>query len=538
MTKFSAPQQNQLAQIGAFLRDHRAKQEKSLEDIAMRTYIRPQLLNGIETGDPDLLPEPIFVQGFIRRYAEALGLNGTELAQQFTVSSIPSTPRPSRQPEPINSSTTRLSRAGDAPPPTSRTPAETPIFRPESVSPPAAEPTAVTPPTAEPAAAEIENHTVIAEATPEPTLPVIAEDSGPQEEAQINQGDHEQSESGFAQGLNGDTATAIDDTDLELASPFNPPLDETTLTPLDSRASADTISQSDVRAAETQPPEESVASPEVSFESKVAAFDQANLAQSNQETPDLAPPVESVSSSEISPETQAASSVSEESADSTPELDISSTQENDLDSHSLDHSLDDSLGEDGLSATPPPAMPIAAAPVSHSTLPVGVELPASTEHQATDTHNLKPFVIGGLLAALLTAGMVVFAGMLRGGGDRQPEIATSPNAAEQSADAPNAEASSSDPVGSIEPAPATPPPASTAPVYVEATATGEAWVSIIADGNPIFEGTLNAGDTQLWEAQKNISVYSGNAGALELAANGEEAEVMGAPGQPQEKIFP
>ena len=534
MTKFSAPQQNQLAQIGAFLRDHRAKQEKSLEDIAMRTYIRPQLLNGIETGDPDLLPEPIFVQGFIRRYAEALGLNGTELAQQFTVSSIPSTPRPSRQPEPINSSTTRLSRAGDAPPPTSRTPAETPIFRPESVSPAVAGAAAA----AEPAAAEIENHTVIAEAIPEPTLPAIAEDSGPNEEDQINQGDHEQSESGFAHGLNGDTATAINDTDLELTSAFNPPLDETTLTPLDSTASADTISQSDIRAAETQPLEESVESPEASFESKVAAFDQANLAQSNQETPHLAPPVESVSSSEISPETQAASSVSEESADSTPELDISSTQENDLDSHSLDHSLDDSLGEDGLSETPTPAPPIAAAPVSHSTLPVGVELPASTEHQATDTHNLKPFVIGGLLAALLTAGMVVFAGMLRGGGDRQPEIATSPNAAEQSADAPNAEASSSAPVGSIEPAPATPPPVSTAPVYVEATATDEAWVSIIADGNPIFEGTLNAGDTQLWEAQKNISVYSGNAGALELAANGEEAEVMGVPGQPQEKIFP
>ena len=96
MTKFSAAQQSQLAQIGAFLKENREKQSKSLQDIAVRTYIRPQLLSGIETGNPDMLPEPIFVQGFIRRYAAPLGLKGIELAQQFTVDSIPSTPRPAK----------------------------------------------------------------------------------------------------------------------------------------------------------------------------------------------------------------------------------------------------------------------------------------------------------------------------------------------------------------------------------------------------------------------------------------------------------
>lgn len=93
MTKFSGSQQSQLAQIGAFLRENREQQGKSLQDIAVRTYIRPQLLSGIETGNPDLLPEPIFVQGFIRRYAETLGLKGIELSQQFTVDSIPSIPK-------------------------------------------------------------------------------------------------------------------------------------------------------------------------------------------------------------------------------------------------------------------------------------------------------------------------------------------------------------------------------------------------------------------------------------------------------------
>ena len=110
MTKFSAQQQSQLAQIGTFLREQREQQGKSLEDIAIRTYIRPQLLSGIETGDPELLPEPIFVQGFIRRYAENLGLKGTELSQQFSVDSIPSTPRPARPTIVEDSPTTRLTR--------------------------------------------------------------------------------------------------------------------------------------------------------------------------------------------------------------------------------------------------------------------------------------------------------------------------------------------------------------------------------------------------------------------------------------------
>ena len=115
MTKFSGSQQSQLAQIGAFLREKREQQGKSLQDIAVSTYIRPQLLTGIETGDPDLLPEPIFVQGFIRRYAETLGLKGIEISQQFIVDSIPSISKVAQNPKPgssktEDSATTRLTR--------------------------------------------------------------------------------------------------------------------------------------------------------------------------------------------------------------------------------------------------------------------------------------------------------------------------------------------------------------------------------------------------------------------------------------------
>ncbi|MEO1590427.1 MAG: RodZ domain-containing protein [Cyanobacteria bacterium J06632_22] len=98
MTGYSTLQQDQLKKIGANLQEAREAQSKSIDDIAVQTYIRPQLLKAIEGGDIDDLPQPIFVQGFIRRYAEALGLDGKTLSKQFPVHSIPNTPRPQPRP--------------------------------------------------------------------------------------------------------------------------------------------------------------------------------------------------------------------------------------------------------------------------------------------------------------------------------------------------------------------------------------------------------------------------------------------------------
>lgn len=84
--------------MGAYLQEKRQEQGKSLEDISLQTYIRAKLLKSVETGDTSDLPQPIFVQGFIRRYADALGLDGANFAKQFPVHSIPDTPRPVPRP--------------------------------------------------------------------------------------------------------------------------------------------------------------------------------------------------------------------------------------------------------------------------------------------------------------------------------------------------------------------------------------------------------------------------------------------------------
>ncbi|HEY9880728.1 MAG TPA: RodZ domain-containing protein [Leptolyngbyaceae cyanobacterium] len=73
----------QLKEIGALLKAARQSQALALEDVADKTLIRGTLLNAIETGDLDSLPEPIYVRGLIRRYADIVGLDGETLASQF-----------------------------------------------------------------------------------------------------------------------------------------------------------------------------------------------------------------------------------------------------------------------------------------------------------------------------------------------------------------------------------------------------------------------------------------------------------------------
>lgn len=73
----------QLKEIGTLLKSARETQSLVLEDVAEKTLIRGTLLNAIETGDLDSLPEPIYVRGLIRRYGEILGLDGETLASQF-----------------------------------------------------------------------------------------------------------------------------------------------------------------------------------------------------------------------------------------------------------------------------------------------------------------------------------------------------------------------------------------------------------------------------------------------------------------------
>lgn len=82
-------QTEQLKAIGTRLSEERQKKSISLEEIAAKTYIPLRLLGAIEAGRLDQLPEPVFIQGFIRRFADAIGLDGSAISKEFIVTPAP-----------------------------------------------------------------------------------------------------------------------------------------------------------------------------------------------------------------------------------------------------------------------------------------------------------------------------------------------------------------------------------------------------------------------------------------------------------------
>ncbi|HEY9890995.1 MAG TPA: RodZ domain-containing protein [Candidatus Sericytochromatia bacterium] len=79
-----------LEELGSRLRQCRTAQSLPIEEVAARTRIQARLLNAIEEGRLDQLPEPVYIKGFIKQFAEAVGLNGVEFSSTFPMgSSLP-----------------------------------------------------------------------------------------------------------------------------------------------------------------------------------------------------------------------------------------------------------------------------------------------------------------------------------------------------------------------------------------------------------------------------------------------------------------
>ena len=70
-------------QIGQKLKAAREGQGLSLTQIWERTKIPMHHLQSMETGITDELPETVYVAGFIKRYADVVGLNGQALSEEY-----------------------------------------------------------------------------------------------------------------------------------------------------------------------------------------------------------------------------------------------------------------------------------------------------------------------------------------------------------------------------------------------------------------------------------------------------------------------
>src|ERR687886_2994140 len=72
-----------MADIGATLREARMRQRIDISEVESETKIRAKYLRALENEEWDLLPGPTYVKSFLRTYAEALGLDGKLLVEEY-----------------------------------------------------------------------------------------------------------------------------------------------------------------------------------------------------------------------------------------------------------------------------------------------------------------------------------------------------------------------------------------------------------------------------------------------------------------------
>jgi cytoskeleton protein RodZ len=71
------------AKIGRILEQERKKKGLSLEEVEQATKIRKRYLDGLEREDYAVLPAGVYAQGFLKTYANYLGLDGEDLSRQL-----------------------------------------------------------------------------------------------------------------------------------------------------------------------------------------------------------------------------------------------------------------------------------------------------------------------------------------------------------------------------------------------------------------------------------------------------------------------
>ena len=71
-----------LEQIGTELRQLREQRKMSIEEISAQTQIQPRLVQAIEEGHLEMLPESVYVKGMVKRYGNSVGIDGVAMSQQ------------------------------------------------------------------------------------------------------------------------------------------------------------------------------------------------------------------------------------------------------------------------------------------------------------------------------------------------------------------------------------------------------------------------------------------------------------------------
>ncbi|HLV20174.1 MAG TPA: helix-turn-helix domain-containing protein [Polyangiaceae bacterium] len=72
--------------VGQFLRRHREGKRMSVEEVSRATRVPMSSVERIESDQFDELPGEVFVRGFLKSYARAVGLSAEEVLARYTAS--------------------------------------------------------------------------------------------------------------------------------------------------------------------------------------------------------------------------------------------------------------------------------------------------------------------------------------------------------------------------------------------------------------------------------------------------------------------
>ena len=68
-------------------------------------------------------------------------------------------------------------------------------------------------------------------------------------------------------------------------------------------------------------------------------------------------------------------------------------------------------------------------------------------------------------------------------------------------------------------------------VSVQLRAVLSCWVQVVADGRMVLSRNLTEGESQTFQADREMTLTVGNAGAIDWMVNGKPAKPIGAPGE-------
>jgi len=81
--------------VGEILRRTRLHYDRTIEEVEAALRIQGKQIHAIEIGDTESLPARVYAIGFVRSYAEYLGLDGDKIVQLFKAQSETETTPPS-----------------------------------------------------------------------------------------------------------------------------------------------------------------------------------------------------------------------------------------------------------------------------------------------------------------------------------------------------------------------------------------------------------------------------------------------------------